>query len=261
MKSVFTGLRLRDAGSRMPRLSVRNWIRIVWLGGVTGFILWNIVSMQARNIDSNILASDEAMIVSESSDMIRFNPQKNTAMTEVIFYPGALVDPEAYAPLARTIAGSGYAVTIVKMPFRMARWGHNKIKKLMNLNDPSKTLVLAGHSLGGAMAGEFVHENPGVIDGLILIGTSHPRDIDLSHLPIPVMKIYGSEDGLASVEEIVSNKNKLPASTRYVLLEGANHAQFGCYGSQLGDHQATITRATQQEKTAQSILSFLKDLK
>lgn len=245
----------------MLRLSVRNWIRIVWLAGVTVFIVWNIVSLQAWNVDGSILVSDDAMIISENSDMIRFTPQKDTMMTEVIFYPGALVDPDAYAPLAQSIASNGYHVTIVKMPFRMARWGHNKIKELMNLNDPSKTLVLAGHSLGGVMAAQFVHENPGVIDGLILIGTSHPRDIDLSYVPIPVMKIYGSNDGLASVEEVVSNKNKLPGSTRYVLLEGANHAQFGCYGSQLGDRQATITRAVQQEKTAQSILSFLKEFK
>lgn len=243
------------------RLSVRNWVRIIWLGAVALFITWNIIELQAWNVDSSILESDAVITASENGDMIRFSPQKDTALTEVIFYPGALVDPEAYAPLARTIASHGYSVTIIKMPFRMARWGHDKIKELMNLNDTSRTWVLAGHSLGGVMAGQFIYENPGVIDGLILIGTSHPRDIDLSYLSIPVMKIYGTEDGLASVKEVESNKGKLPVLTKYVLVEGANHAQFGCYGSQLGDHQATITRAEQQERTVRSILSFLKEFK
>jgi predicted alpha/beta-hydrolase family hydrolase len=222
---------------------------------------WNLISFQAWNVDSDVLKSGTEITVFESGDMIRFNPVKKKYVTELIFYPGALVDPEAYAPLARKIAGHGYAAGIVKMPLRMARWGHEKIKGCINLGDTAKKFVLAGHSLGGVMAGQFVHENPGLIDGLILIGTSHPRDIDLSYLRIPVMKIYGTEDGLASVEEIEMNKNKLPALTQYVLLKGANHAQFGYYGSQLGDNRAMISRAEQLEKTAESILHFLKEFK
>lgn len=245
----------------MMHLSIRNLIRAVWLTGVAGFMIWCLVSLQAWNVDDSILKSDAAITVSESADMIRFSDAKDTHVAEVIFYPGALVDPEAYAPLAREIAGRGYDVSIIKMPFRMARWGHDKIKELFDLQDPSKVFVLAGHSLGGVMAGQFMHENPGMIDGLILIGTSHPRDIDLSYLQIPVMKIYGTEDGLASVEEIEMNKPRLPASTKYVLLKGANHAQFGYYGSQLGDNRATITRAEQQERTVQSILLFLEEFK
>jgi pimeloyl-ACP methyl ester carboxylesterase len=40
--------------------------------------------------------------------------------------------------------------------------------------------ILAGHSQGVSMVGQFVYENPDLIDKLILIGTSHPPDISLA---------------------------------------------------------------------------------
>jgi len=80
------------------------------------------------------------------------------------------------------------------------------------------------------LAAQFVHENPTLINKLILIATKHPRDIDLSKLEIPVMKIYGSKDGVTSFKDIIRNKSMLPSATKYVLIEGANHSQFGNYG-------------------------------
>jgi hypothetical protein len=91
-----------------------------------------------------------------------------------------------------------------------------------------------------------------------LIATTHPRDIDLSKLDIPVMKISGSRDGVAGMEDILNNKSKLPPATNYVVIEGANHAQFGYYGFQLGDNKATIGRAKQQQVTLDTILAFIK---
>jgi hypothetical protein len=43
-------------------------------------------------------------------------------------------------------------------------------------------------------------------------------------------------------------------------IAGANHAQFGYYGMQLGDSSATISREEQQRQTAVAILTFLEQL-
>ena len=67
------------------------------------------------------------------------------------------------------------------------------------------------------MAAQFVYENTNLMKGLFLMGTSHPRDIDLSSQSIPSIKLYAENDGLASVEEVMTNKNKLPKNTRLVL--------------------------------------------
>lgn len=71
------------------------------------------------------------------------------------------------------------------------------------------------------------------------------------------MKIYGSNDGIADEKTIFKNKSKLPADTKFIKIEGANHGQFGYYGFQLGDDSATISREKQQEETLRHILNFI----
>jgi VIT1/CCC1 family predicted Fe2+/Mn2+ transporter len=73
------------------------------------------------------------------------------------------------------------------------------------------------------------------------MGTSHPRDIDLSSQEISCIKLYAENDGLASVAEVMENKNKLPINTDLVLITGGNHSQFGYLGQLLMDNTATIS--------------------
>lgn len=108
------------------------------------------------------------------------------------------------------------------------------------------------------MAAQFAHENKNVLAGLILMGTSHPRDIDLSSFTLSVVKLYATNDGLASLPEVFENKGKLPSHAQWVEIKGGNHAQFGYYGSQLGDDNATITREVQQSLVNQTVIGFLK---
>ena len=116
-------------------------------------------------------------------------------------------------------------------------------------------------ALGAKMAAQFVYENPALIDKLILIGTTHPRDISLAESKIPMMKIYGSNDGVADEKSIFENKSKLPPATNFVKIDGANHSQFGYYGFQLGDNPAAISREEQQTATLKHILAFVKPFK
>lgn len=41
------------------------------------------------------------------------------------------------------------------------------------------------------------------------------------------------------------------------VIKGGNHAQFGNYGLQKGDGQATISRKAQQQATAQAVRQYL----
>lgn len=81
--------------------------------------------------------------------------------------------------------------------------------------------------------------------------------IALSDRTLPVLKIYGSEDGVADEADILANRGNLPATAEVVRIAGANHAQFGYYGFQFGDNRATISRAEQQAKTLQHIVGFI----
>jgi hypothetical protein len=50
----------------------------------------------------------------------------------------------------------------------------------------------------------------------------------------------------------------LPPTTRWVLIEGGNHSQFGRYGFQPGDRFASVDRDRQQDLTSQAILAALQ---
>ena len=118
--------------------------------------------------------------------------------------------------------------------------------------------VIGGHSKGGKLAARFSHQHSELIRGLILIGTSHPnQSFDLSHTRLDVTKIYGTHDGLASLEEVKANQKFLPAGTHWIRIEGGNHTQFGYYRFQLGDRTATINRQQQQQLLLEAMLLAL----
>lgn len=237
--------------------NIKKTLKTIWFSAAFIFLFWQFYSFQSKGVDESLLQNSETIKIEESSDFYSFEPVKRYKEV-LIFFPGAMVDPKAYVPLCRKIANNDIKVYLIKMPWRLASQGYNLPKELKLLADSSKTYVLAGHSLGAKMAAQFVYENPNLIDKLILIGTTHPRDISLANSTIPILKIYGSNDGVADEESIIKNKSKLPATSKFVKINGANHSQFGYYGFQLGDSSASIDRELQQAETLQSIMAFLK---
>lgn len=230
---------------------------LIWATAGLCFLIWIGNSYQTKGVDTTIFQNNSTVQVKNTNDFISFTPKKGYQKV-FIFYPGTLVEPEAYTPLCRKIANNGYKSIIIKMPWRLPSYGYKRPKEMGFFKDTTKQYILAGHSKGGMMASQFVYENPTLIDKLILLGTTQPRDFDLSKSSISIMKIYGSNDGVADAKSLVLNKPKLPATTKYILIEGANHSQFGYYGSQLGDNKATISREQQQQIILNTILSFIK---
>ena len=228
---------------------------------VTAWMLWN---MQARGVDPSTFESDSTVTVSAAPGLTAFTPAVDTAGVGLVFYPGALADPEAYAPMARAVAEAGYAVVVVELPYRLAPFERHRdelaarTRALVRETAGRRSWVVGGHSKGGKLAAQFVRDHGADAAGLLLIGTSHPREDDLTGLDLDVTKVYGSEDGLASEEEVDRFGANLPPSTHWVRVEGGNHAQFGWYGWQLGDGRATITRAEQQAATVRAVVAQLQ---
>lgn len=50
----------------------------------------------------------------------------------------------------------------------------------------------------------------------------------------------------------------MPADYAEICIEGGNHAQFGNYGEQKGDHAAGISREEQQAQTVEAILNMME---
>ena len=247
---------------------VRKIIRTLWIGFGLLFLIWMAASLRARGFDKSILESDSNVTVEETSRLISFRPNLNLQSTGFLFFPGGLVQPEAYAPMSHTIAKQGYPVFIVKLPFGSAPLESQEadvMSQTLSLMDNETSIqhwVVGGHSRGAAIAARFAYFHGDNFDGLVLIGTSHPKDaaFDLSNTTLSVTKIYASNDGLASVGEVEANAIYLPDDTNWVLIEGGNHAQCGYYGTQLGDNSASISREEQQRLTIEALLDVLKSV-
>ena len=236
----------------------RRWITILrrlWIGaGLCAMILlW--VSFQARGVDPVLLRDGLHVHVTDTAEALGFEPQGVPPGAGLIFLPGAMVDPVAYAPLARALAERGVRVVLVKLPLRLAASQAQQAEvvrriQLVIAEQPAVAWALAGHSRGAALAGQLALRPDLKIKRLILIGTSHPKAAawDLAQSELAVTKIYATHDGLAAVDEVLANGRYLPPSTRWVRIEGGNHAQFGWYGPQIGDGRATISRADQQSQ-------------
>jgi len=222
--------------------------------GMLGFYGWTQLSRYPAFDEAALLAED----AQNTDGWIVFRPE-GTPLAGFVFYPGGLVDPASYAPLMRQISDGGILVVIVPMPLDLAVFGIGRADEVIAAYPDVKHWAIGGHSLGGAMACEYVSNNPNVFDGLILLA-SYPADsTDLSEIDLPTILIYGTEDGVSG-DVFEASKSRLPDDTMLVEISGGNHAQFGDYGPQKGDGAASISRDQQQRLTAESILDFLEKL-
>ena len=229
------------------------------LAAATGFIIWGSIAAQPMPEALAALQSDAAVKV-ESGDWLVFTPQTAPPQTGLIFYPGGRVDARAYAPMARAAAEQGYLVVIPRMPLNLAVFGVDKAADVTAAYPQIQHWAIGGHSLGGSMAANYARRHPQQIAGLVLLA-SYPADSDsLAGSSLAVVSIYGTLDGLATPEKIDHSRALLPASTRWVSVQGGNHAQFGWYGPQNGDQMAQMPREEQQAQTLQAVLDLLKQI-
>jgi len=228
------------------------------------FVVWSVLAYRP---DAEARAASVA--VERADGVWRFDPVAPKDGPGLVFFPGGLVDPRAYAPLARAVAREGYPVRIVELPRRGAFGGAEspelrvRVAAALASLDDARGVVLAGHSRGGVVASSAAAGRlPGVrrVRGLVLIGTSHPRDVDLSTLAIPVTKIVGTRDGLATPARVERNAHLLPPHTRWIRVDGGNHSQFGWYGFQPMDRRPGIDAATQRGIMMAGVIDVLESI-
>lgn len=172
----------------------------------------------------------------------------------VAFIPGALVDPRAYENIFAPIAEAGYPVFIAKPPLGLAFGVPDVVAQARAAVPGVQEWVVAGHSLGGAVASQ---QTDGAA-GLILLG-AYPIG-DISNAAVPVLSVSATNDQLSTPADIEESKADLPPDARFEVVDGGIHAYFGDYGPQRGDGTPIVSRQEQQAQTQAAMLEFLRGI-
>lgn len=204
------------------------------------------------------LASTADVTFTEVDGRLEWGPADGAYDAGLIVYPGGKVPPAAYGPLAQEIAGAGYLVVIVPMPFNLAVFGIGAADGVIAAHPEVLTWAMAGHSLGGSMAAQYAADHRDVIRGLAFWASYSATD--MHDAPIRVMSIHGSLDAGAARMSGPEARANVPADAIYLEIPGGNHEQMGWYTGQPNDPPATIARAEQQHAVAAATIQLLAGL-
>ena len=203
---------------------------------------------------SYIEAPAAGVTVEYQDNLIIFEPDSPKA--GFIFYPGGLVETEAYAPLLEQLAENGIFCVAVEMPFYLAMFDANGANGIQREYPDIDEWYVGGHSLGGAMASLYANRHQDEYDGLILLAAYSIRNL-ADEPPLNVLSIRASEDGVLNMDKYEKYLTNLPADFKEVVIEGGCHGYFGDYGMQSGDGTPTISVEEQTKETVEAVVEFV----
>lgn len=196
------------------------------------------------------MQGSDSVTVELSGNLTVFAPEQPEA--GFIFYPGGKVEHTAYAPLLLELAEEGILCVLVKMPLNLAVLDMDAAEGIPEQFPEIGNWYIGGHSLGGSMAASCAAKNPEEFEGLVLLAAYSTADLRSTDLK--VLLAHGDRDGVLNMEKYTQYMPNLPEDSRQLVIVGGNHAQFGSYGPQKGDGEATLLGGDQLEATAQEIL-------
>lgn len=223
--------------------------RIAWLTTIgiifailIGFFGWTSFYYHADTAALTFAKQDSTILKDGDWTIL---PEENSTAA-VIFYPGAKVESISYLPILEKIREQAHVTCIlVHMPLNLAIFNVNAADAVIQKHSEIQTWYIAGHSLGGAMSSTYAAKHSNQIKGLILMGSYLYGDYPVEN----TITIYGSLNAQV--------KDKITYTENVVCIDGGNHAQFGNYGKQKGDTDASISSEVQQNITAAAIASFI----
>lgn len=192
-------------------------------------------------------------------DFVTIEPKKSNGIG-IVLYPGAKVEPEAYAYYSKQLAAKGYTVMIADVAFHFALLDVNKAADAKKLFPQMKQWYIGGHSLGGVAAASYAYKHQDEVEGIIFLGSYPSKSSDFTDIDMPILSLYAEYDGLSTVEKIKENEHLLSKETTMHKIKGGNHAQFGMYGKQKGDKEAKISAIEQQWEMATTTKRWLDEL-
>jgi len=195
-----------------------------------GYLVYNTEKNRAVPGPLALAALEPSDAVSvEDGDWLVMKPANSSPSKGAIVYSGANCQIHGYAPMMKAMAEAGYLVVAPSMPFDFSIFGSNKANDIQAAYPEIDGWVLIGHSMGGAMAGQYAHQNLDKLAGLILWDSYPPEYSDLSKTDLPVMTIYRATLEGDAPEHFTEMNHLFPPQTVRVPVKGGIHMYFGSF--------------------------------
>lgn len=235
---------------------------IVVLGvlALAGMTVATEVRRATPDIDAMAAVQSDARVAISSARWLVFQPTRTVPTVGVILYPGANCDVRGYAPVLRPLAEQGYLVVDVPMPFDFAIFAGNRALEVEKAFPGIRRWVLIGHSMGGAMAAQFVHSHPDAVSGLIVWDSYPPDYASLAGFKLPVWHIHRATPAGQAPEAFTRRRGLYPADSHWVPIPGGIHMYFGSFvgGAYKEQWQPSISRESQHEQVIAGTLEALQ---
>ncbi|TRX55032.1 alpha/beta hydrolase [Thalassomonas sp. M1454] len=223
---------------------------------IVGVSIWMSIPFAYQQETTTASLQSNNLVTVKQGKFIEFIPAADTSIG-LIFYPGGKTSAETFAPLMQEFAKQGVYSAITPMPLKTAFLGINKADDVIAANPRIKHWYIAGHSLGGVAAAEYIKANANKLAGMLL-WASYPGS-DISAVNLPVLSIYADKDLQSTPAKIAQYKTLLATTTDYVVISNGNHWQFGHYLDELNQQQGLITRDEQQQQVLEQSLLFINN--
>ena len=183
---------------------------------------------------------------------------KGEEQATLLFYTGALVEPQAYVGIAQGLAQTGITTYVIESSLNLPIFDMGTMETIVKEEKLDKVYV-AGHSLGGVVAtlDALTLQKENHLAGVILLASYPDISVDFSSSHIPALSIVASHDKILNWEKYEASKVRLPKSSEELMIEGGNHSGFGMYGEQKGDGKASISNEEQQQKVIEKMTNFM----
>jgi Alpha/beta hydrolase family len=208
--------------------------------------------------------------------------------TSLVLLPGALVKPEQYRDVARTIQQSSEqavwisipAVQPVANPLTIGQVVQDAFARLKRFGFPGTKTFVGGHSLGGAFLPEMFNQgiSVGQVEGLIHLGCilSRQAETDDRVQRLPHMVLAGELDGLVRASRVAedyhryvvrkqqskeNDSNQAMLNHAVVLVPGMNHFGFISgeppFMNEFRDLEGELSHEDSVQQVASSVSEFM----
>lgn len=168
----------------------------------------------------------------------------------MVFYVGTITPPDRYDNIMKEIAAAGYLVVTPYLIANTAMLDFYAMDRVIEAY-PDVQFMLAGHSLGGIAANQYINRKPNNVHGVIYYA-SRPYELKVE---LPCLTIIATNDEVIPMNTIL-NTSGFPEDTTIYIIEGGNHISFPSDFS-FPDGPLEITIEDQQHQTARETIAFM----